>query len=158
MRLNLRQKALSHPMLAKFAFNCWPPLWGTGIWVTHIQKDFKYISVNLNLNFYNRNYIGIHFGGNLFSMTDPFYTLMLFMNLGRHYFVCDKAASINFLSPGKGKVKAEFTLSEETLMTIKQKTATGDALCLPLSVDILDTKSGALIAKVTRELFIQHKA
>ena len=44
-------------------------------------------------------------------MTDPFYMLMLMENLGRDYIVWDKAASIRFRKPGKGKVKAEFRLT-----------------------------------------------
>ena len=31
------------------------------------------MTVKLTLRWYNRNYVGTHFSGNLFTMTDPFY-------------------------------------------------------------------------------------
>jgi hypothetical protein len=33
------------------------------------------------LCFWNANYVGTHFGGSLFAMTDAFYMLMLMANL-----------------------------------------------------------------------------
>lgn len=158
MALNFRQKVLSTPLLAKWAFNLWPPFWGTGFWLTKIHSDYQEIQIKLNLRFYNRNYIGIHFGGSLFSMTDPFYTLMLFKNLGKNYFVCDKAAKIEYLKPGKNHVMATFKIDDNLIDTIKEKTKQGDAFIAPLSVEIKDLNSQEVIAKVHRELFIQHKA
>jgi acyl-coenzyme A thioesterase PaaI-like protein len=157
MRLSFKQKVLCNPKLAKLAFNCWPPLWGTGIWVKHIAKDYKEISVLLKLKFYNRNYIGIHFGGNLFTMTDPFYTLMLFKNLGSHFFICDKSANIEFIKPGKGLLQATFVIQDKDLTTIKEQTRDGSPLIMPMTVYINDYQSGELVAKVTRELFVSLK-
>jgi len=57
-------------------------------------------------------------------MTDPFYMLMLMNNLGRDYIVWDKAASIRFRKPGKGRVRAEFRLSDEQLDEIRAKLTT----------------------------------
>src|SRR5260370_9238958 len=42
--------------------------------------------------FWNANYVGTHFGGSLFAMTDAFYMLM--HHLGRDYPVWDNAATI----------------------------------------------------------------
>jgi len=64
------------------------------------------------LRFYNRNYVGTHFGGSLYSMVDPFYMLMLMNILGPGYIVWDKAASIRFKKPGKGVMKASFHLAK----------------------------------------------
>jgi hypothetical protein len=66
----------------------------------------------MGLTRYNRNYVGTQFGGSLYSMVDPFYMLMLMENLGRDYIVWDKAASIDFISPGKGPVYAEFHVDD----------------------------------------------
>ena len=75
----------------------------------------------MKLRFWNRNYVGTHYGGSLYSMADPFYMLMLMENLGRDYIVWDKAASIRFRKPGKGRVKAEFRLTDAQLDDIREK-------------------------------------
>ena len=63
--------------------NFWPPFVGTGIRVRHVASDMKSVDVELKLRFWNANYVGTHFGGSLFAMTDAFYMLMLMANLGR---------------------------------------------------------------------------
>ena len=97
----------------------WPPLFGTGIKVTRLDKDLRAVDVEMRLTRLNRNYMGVHFGGSLFSMTDPFYMIMLATNLGREYVVWDKSASIRYKKPGTGRVRAEFRLSEEKLAEIR---------------------------------------
>ena len=60
----------------------WPPLLGRGIKVTRLDKDLRAIDVEMRLTRWNKNYMGVHFGGSLFAMTDPFYMMMLATNLG----------------------------------------------------------------------------
>ncbi len=43
-------------------------------------------------------------------MVDPFYMLIVMHHLGSRYIVCDKAATIQFLSPGRGTVYADIQL------------------------------------------------
>jgi Domain of unknown function (DUF4442) len=93
----------------------WPPLLGAGIKTTRLDKDLRAVDAEMRLTRWNRSYRGVHFGGSLFSITDPFYVLMLAMNLGREYVVWDKSASIRYKKPGAGRVRAEFRLSEERL-------------------------------------------
>src|SRR6267154_5665180 len=57
--------------------NFWPPFLGAGIRVTHIAPDMKAVDVEMKLRFWNANYVGTHFGGSLFAITDAFYMLML---------------------------------------------------------------------------------
>src|SRR5271168_3206280 len=95
--------------------NLWPPFLGAGIRVKHIALDMKTVEVEMRLNFWNANYVGTHFGGSLFAMTDPFYMLMLMANLGRDYVVWDKAAIIRNRKPGRGTVRAEFRLSDSQI-------------------------------------------
>jgi hypothetical protein len=61
--------------------NFWPPFLGMGIRIKHIAPDMKAVDVEMKLRFWNANYVGTHFGGSLFAMTDPFYMLMLMANL-----------------------------------------------------------------------------
>ena len=59
----------------------WPPLFGTGIKVTRLDRDLRAIDVEMPLRPWNRNYMGVQFGGSLFALTDPFYMIMLATNL-----------------------------------------------------------------------------
>ena len=104
--------------------NFWPPFLGAGIRVKRIAPDMKAIDVEMKLRWWNANYVGTHFGGSLFAMTDAFYMLMLMANLGRDYIVWDKAASIRYRKPGKGTVRAEFRLTDAQLDDIRDKLKT----------------------------------
>ena len=86
--------------LLRFAMNLYPPFLGRAS-VRHIAGDFREVRVRMGLNRLNRNYVGTQFGGSLYAMTDPFFMLMLMENLGRDYVVWDKAANIEFVSPGR---------------------------------------------------------
>jgi Domain of unknown function (DUF4442) len=104
--------------------NFWPPFLGAGIRVKHIAADMKSVDVEMKLRFWNANYVGTHFGGSLFAMTDAFYMLMLMANLGREYIVWDKAASIRYKKPGRGTVRAEFRLADSQIEDIREKLKT----------------------------------
>jgi acyl-coenzyme A thioesterase PaaI-like protein len=79
--------------LFRFGINLWPPFLFTGIHVTRITPDYRQIDVELRLRPWNRNYVGTHFGGSLFAMTDPFWMLGLLHILGRDYYVWDRACA-----------------------------------------------------------------
>ncbi len=81
--------------------NIWPPYFGAGIRIEHVNEDFRYVRVALKRSWYNSNYVGTQFGGSMYSMTDPFFMLILINNLGKDYIVWDKAARIEFIKPGK---------------------------------------------------------
>jgi hypothetical protein len=104
--------------------NLWPPFLGAGILIRHIAPDMRAVDVDMKLRFWNANYVGTHFGGSLFAMTDPFYMLMLMANLGRDYIVWDKAATIRYRKPGKGTVGAELHLSDSQIDDIREKLKT----------------------------------
>src|SRR5947199_603866 len=101
--------------------NLWPPFLGAGIRVKRIASDMKAIDVEMKLRWWNANYVGTHFGGSLFAMTDAFYMLMLMANLGRDYIVWDRAARLRYRKPGKGTVRAEFRLTDAQLDDIRDK-------------------------------------
>ncbi len=60
------------PRLLRHLFNVWPPFLLSGIHVTRLSNDWRHVEVELRLRPWNRNYVGTHFGGSLFAMTDPF--------------------------------------------------------------------------------------
>jgi acyl-coenzyme A thioesterase PaaI-like protein len=140
----------------RWRLNLYPPYFGTGIRVTHIAEDYRRIVVEMPLRWYNRNYVGTHFGGSLSAMTDPYYMLMLIQILGRDYIVWDQAGTIEYRKPGRGRVRAEFVIEDHLIEEIRQATAGGSKCLRVLPVDIHD-EEGDVVAHVTRTLYIRRK-
>ena len=138
------------------AINLYAPYLGAGVHVSDISDDYRYLRVEMSLRWYNRNYVGTHFGGSLYSMVDPFYMLMLIENLGPDYIVWDKAASIDFIKPGTGTVSATFTLTETMLTQIREATANGDKTLPVWPVEVTDS-AGEVVARIDKTLYIRRK-
>ncbi len=130
----------------------WPPLLGAGIKVTRMDEDYRAIDVEMRLTRLNRNVMGSHFGGSLYSMTDPFYMLMLMENLGRDYIVWDKAATIRYKRPGIGTVRAEFRLPIETTDEIRSALETADRFEPVFLIEVKD-KAGNVVAEVDKTIY-----
>lgn len=136
--------------------NLWPPFLGAGISVKHIAPDMKAVDVEMKLRWWNANYVGTHFGGALFAMTDPFYMLMLMANLGREYIVWDKAASIRYRKPGKGTVHAEFRLANSQIDDIREKLKVLPKYEPTYTVEVKD-ETGVVVAEVEKVLHVRRK-
>jgi len=135
--------------------NIWPPLAAAGIHVRW-STDMKSADLEMKLHPWNRNFVGTHYGGSLYSMTDPFYMLMLISNLGNEYVVWDKAAHIRFRKPGKGKVRAEFRLTDAQLEDIREQLETLPKYEPTFVVEVKD-ESGDVVAEVQKVLHIRKK-
>jgi acyl-coenzyme A thioesterase PaaI-like protein len=140
----------------RLAMNLWPPFLFSGIRVSAVAADFTYARVELRQRWFNRNYVGTHFGGSLFAMADPFWMILLLRVLGREYYVWDKAARIEFLQPGRGTVSAEFRLDAATLAEIRAATA-GDEKHLRWFETELRNGDGELVARVHKQLYVRRK-
>jgi acyl-coenzyme A thioesterase PaaI-like protein len=136
--------------------NLWPPFLGAGIRVQHIAPDMKSIDVEMKLRWWNANYVGTHFGGSLFAMTDAFYMLMVMAKLGHEYIVWDKAASIRYRRPGKGTVRAEFRLTDAQLDVIREKLNTLPKYEPVFKLEVKD-EQGTVIAEVEKLLHVRKK-
>lgn len=136
--------------------NIYGPYFGAGVKATYIDKDFRQARVSLPLRWYNKNYVGVHFGGSLYSMIDPFYMLLLMNNLGKDYIVWDQSADIEFIKPGIGTVSATFIITDDMLKEIKEKTANGDKFLPTYPVVIID-EQGEIVAKANKTLYIRRK-
>jgi acyl-coenzyme A thioesterase PaaI-like protein len=134
----------------------WPPYLGMGVRVRRMSQDMREVDVEMVHGFWNTNYVGVHVGGSLFAMTDPFYMLMLMENLGPGYIVWDKAGSIRFRRPAKGTVRAEFRLTEEQIEAVR-RAADAQAKVEPVfTVEIRD-RSGEVVAMVERTVHVRKK-
>jgi acyl-coenzyme A thioesterase PaaI-like protein len=137
--------------------NWYPPMLGAGIKVIATNADVTSITVEMKLRWWNRNVVGTQFGGSLYMMCDPFFMAILMTNLGRDYIVWDKAASIQFLKPGRKHVRAIFHIPPEEITRVRALADAGEKVTPEYDVDILDT-DGTLIARVRKVLYVRRKA
>jgi acyl-coenzyme A thioesterase PaaI-like protein len=136
--------------------NLWPPFLFSGIRVTRLSEDYREAEVVLKPHWYNMNYVGVHFGGSLFAMTDACYMIMLMQVMGKGYYVWDSRALIEYLKPGRGVVTARFAVTEEKYQEILRNTAGGEKYFPEFTIDITDT-SGDVVARVVKTLYVKKK-
>lgn len=144
------------PRLLRLRMNLWPPFLFSGIRVTHIGDDWRSARVELRRHLWNRNYVGTHFGGSLFAMTDPFWMLLALHALPRDYIVWDKAAEIEFVKPGRSTVHAEFHIDDHVFEEIKAAAAGGDKVLRWFDTDVVDD-TGGVVARVRKQLYVRLK-
>lgn len=144
------------PRLLRWGMNLWPPFRGAGIRVRHIADDWSEARVELVAGRLRRNFVGTHYGGSLFSMTDPFYALMLIHRLGEQYLVWDQSASIDFVAPGRGTVSARFFLSRERTEAIRAQASGGQKVLPQFDVEVKDA-AGEVVARVRKTLYVRLK-
>jgi acyl-coenzyme A thioesterase PaaI-like protein len=140
----------------KFLLNIYPPYVGAGVKIEYIREDWKELKVSMVLRWYNRNAVGTHFGGSLYSMTDPHIMLLLMNSLGRDYIVWDKSAEIDFVKATKKKVYCTVAITDEIINEIKDKTANGDKYYPEFTLKIIDGEEN-LIARVKKVLYVKKK-
>ena len=145
------------PRLLKFVLNIYGPYLGAGVKVKRISADWMEMDLAMKLRWYNRNAMGTQFGGSLYSMVDPHFMLLLMQKLGKGYVIWDRAAQIEFLSPGRGEVRAEIRLTEAQVDNIRRLTADGTPCRPEFDVKINDL-NGKLIARVHKTLYVKQKS
>lgn len=144
------------PRRLRWIFNFWPPFLFAGIRVEHIASDWSRARVRMDLRWYNRNYVRTHFGGSLFAMTDPFWMLLAMESLGREFIVWDKAGEIEFVKPGRGRVRAEFHLEPELVHRLREQARSERKVLHWFETDVID-EDGDTVARVRKQLYIRRK-
>lgn len=134
------------------AFRMFGPYRGANILPTLID-DYTY-EIKMPLVLSNTNYLGVHFGGSLYSMCDPFFMFLLMRNLGEDYMVWDKSAKIDFLKTGKGTVTARFHIPPSEIDTIIELMKTTKKTERFYETEIVD-EDGTVVAKVQKSLYIR---
>ncbi|BBO69686.1 DUF4442 domain-containing protein [Desulfosarcina alkanivorans] len=136
--------------------NLYPPYFGTGVNVTYISEDWKELHVSMAMRGYNRNAVGTHFGGSLYSMVDPHLMLLLMQLLGKAYLVWDKSASIEFVKASAKKVSSIIKVSDDDLDRIRRNTDNGEKYFSNFDVSIVD-EDGDLVARVKKTLYVRKR-
>ncbi|MFT4091150.1 MAG: DUF4442 domain-containing protein [Asticcacaulis sp.] len=136
--------------------NFYPPMMGAGIRVTKVSPDFTHIDVEMKLRWWNRNIVGTQFGGSLYAMCDPFYMAILMTHLGADYIVWDKAARIDFLRPGRGRVRAHFHIPQAEIDRVRDLADQSHKVEPEYVLDVVDD-SGAVVARVHKTIYVRRK-
>ncbi len=142
------------PRLLKWGLNIYGPYLGAGVKVTSISKDWRKTRVSMKLKWYNKNIMGTHFGGSLYSMVDPHLMLMLMQILGKDYQVWDKSAEIEFVKPGRITVHSELEVSNDDLAAIIKNTKAGEKYFHKFEVAVTDEQND-IVAKINKVLYIK---
>lgn len=145
------------PNLLKRILNIYPPYLFAGIRVNYISSDWRELHVSMKIYWYNRNAVGTHFGGSLYSMVDPHHMLLLIQLLGKNYIVWDKSAEIEFVKATREKVYSIIKITDEDLLNIKNETENGKKYLAEFNLDII-TETGLLIAKVKKIIYVRRKS
>jgi len=153
MSLKLRYAGL----MMRYGINFWGPFVGAGIKVVSVNADFTRIEVALREKFYNRNIVGVHFGGSLYAMCDPFFMGILLHHLGQDFIVWDKGANIKFKKPGKGTVTAIFEISAAEINRLKMEASKNPKVEPVFKTSIRD-QNGVIVAEVEKTLYIKSKS
>jgi len=134
--MRLIQKIMTIPVVSKFMLNRYAPYKGAGIEIDKIDLANHHIRVKMPLTRKNRNIAGVHFGGSLYSMVDPFYMLLLIHHLG----------------PVHADIRVDFQEIEQ----IKALAENYAPVIRNYSLNIFD-EAGLRIAEVQKTLYIRRK-
>lgn len=134
----------------------WPPFLGASVSIKEMNSDITRLVVQMKRRWWSQNYVGTQYGGSLFSMTDPFYMLMLIEHLGKQYIVWDKAGAIRYKKPAKGTVYATFELTKEKIAEIKRLADENPKHEPTFLVEIKDDE-GNVVAEVDRLVYVKRK-
>lgn len=138
-----------------WALALYPPYLGAGVQIESWSKDYSRLIIKMDLTIFNTNYVGKHFGGSLYSMTDPFFMFILMKKLGPAYIVWDKKAEIEFIKPGEGTVRADFYIDDKEIETVKEIVAKERKTDRIYTVEIRDEQND-VVARVKKTLYIRR--
>lgn len=142
--------------LARWGFNLFPAYRGTGGRITYIAHDWSEVRVRLRLTWRTRNYVGTIFGGSMYGAVDPVYMIMLIKRLGPDYVVWDRAATIRFLKPGRGTLRAAFHLSGDELDALRAELEGRRSVDRSWTVDLV-AEDGDVVASVEKVLYVRRR-
>lgn len=144
------------PHRLRLLMNLWPPFAFSGIRILHLDPDGWSATVRLRQYPWNGNIAGVHFGGSLFAMADPFWMTLLLRHLGRDHVVWDRAAEIEFLKPGRGDVTTRFRLTPEDVQRLRAAAADGSKVLEWFTSEAVDA-DGAVVARVRKQVYVRRK-
>lgn len=152
----LRDRSPRTRALAFRALRLFPPYLGAGIRLDRVSEDLRCFEISMPLRRTNANYFGTHFGGSLYAMCDPWFTLILIENLGPGYVVWDKRATIHFTKPGRGTVRAKFEITADEIANVRAQADEKGKTEPQFVARVLDDE-GDTVALVEKVVYVRRK-
>ena len=149
-------KAFKRAGFIKFMMNLWPVFRGAGIWINYIKPDFSEMKVSIKLGFLNSNMFGVHFGGSLYAMVDPFVVILVSSRIGSDYYCWDYSGRIRYLKPGVGKISSLLAIDDKVIKRIKEEAKSGDKVLKEFTLEIKNEKD-EIVALVDKTIYIRLK-
>jgi acyl-coenzyme A thioesterase PaaI-like protein len=132
----------------------YPPYLGAGVRVSLVGRSPLAFETRMKLRWWNRNYVGTHYGGSLYTMCDPFFMLILIAELGPEFTVWDKAATIRFRRPGRGEVRARFAIAPARVEEIRRQAQVDGKAEPSFTAQVVDA-AGEVVAEVDKLLSVR---
>lgn len=155
--LRLLRRLLGRAEALRLGLTLYPPYVGAGIACVHVSPDLRRLEMTLTLRWFNRNFVGTHFGGSLFSMCDPHHMVLLIEAIGDRCVVWDKAATIRFRRPGRGVVRAVFEVPQERIDGILARLDAGArSVDETFLVEVVDAE-GKVVAEVEKVVYVRRR-
>jgi len=150
------RKSGKHELKWKLLSRLTPPLWASGGRLRFVSEDWQEVHVSLRLRPLTKNIVGTIFGGSLYSSVDPIYMLMWMKILGKSFIIWDKAATIQFRRPGKGKLRARFLISDDEVKKVLQLFEENDHFDRNYEVIYLNEEN-KVVAKIGKTIYFAKK-
>ncbi|WP_251445138.1 DUF4442 domain-containing protein [Microbacterium sp. USTB-Y] len=144
------------PRRLAIGMSLWIPNLFSGIRVRRFSPDWTGATVELHVNLFTRNYVKTAFGGSMQAMTDPYFFMLVMHQLGRDYVVWDTRGEIEFVKPGRGVLTARFDVPAHRVDDIRDRAEGGAKVLEWFETEITD-RSGAVVARVRREVYVREK-
>ena len=89
-------------------------------------------------------------------MCDPFFLFQVHFALGDDYVVWDKSATVRFMKPGTGTVRATFEMPSSKIEELRSLAAGGLKVEPTFTVKVKD-ETGDVVAEIDKVLYIRLK-
>lgn len=133
-----------------------PPLLFLGVRVDHFAEDWSSADVSLRVRRWNSNHNGAAPGWSLFAMTDPFFGMMAYGQLGDGYRVWNTTAEIEFLAAGRGVVHTTMHMPRDVVDEIRRTTADG-AKSITEHEAVITDSTGDVVARTHQRLYVRKR-
>ncbi len=135
-------------------FHTLPSTANTGAKLTYVSEALDHVSITIPLDDNTKNFMGIVYGGIMYSATDAIYLTMLWYRLGMDYMLIDKCSDVQYLRPGLGDLHVDFLLPEETVQGIIDELESKKSTLREFVIDIKDEKQKS-VCKITKSIYIR---
>ena len=123
----------------------YPPLLGSGIRIRHVAPDWTRGELDMHVAPWTANTNGTAFGGALFAATDVLYGALLSGQLGTGYQVWTKSATIDFRTPGRGRLRCVVEVPRVEADSIREQLTARPRTSIVHTALVTDARGGTVV-------------